>query len=113
MGSFLSVNDHSFEGEVLQSSLPVLVEFSAEWCGPCKQIEPLLEQLTAEWHGQVRLVKVDVDQSVDTTLRYQVMSLPTVVLFVNGEARQRVSGKQPRDRLVEKFSPFIAPPMQA
>lgn len=113
MGLFLSVNDHSFEGEVLQSSLPVLVEFCAEWCGPCKQIEPLLEQLSAEWQGQVRLVKVDVDQSVDTTLRYQVMSLPTVVLFVNGEARQRVSGKQPRNRLVEKFSPFIQPQLQA
>lgn len=113
MGSFLAVNDRSFEGEVLQSSLPVLVEFSAEWCGPCKQIEPLLEQLSADWQGQVRLVKVDVDQSVDTTLRYQVMSLPTVILFVNGEARQRVSGKQPRDRLVEKFSPFIVPQPQA
>ena len=112
MGSFLSVNDHSFECEVLQSSLPVLVEFSAEWCGPCKQIEPLLEQLSAEWQDQVRLVKVDVDQSVDTTLRYQVMSLPTVILFINGEARQRVSGKQPRDRLVEKFFPFIVPQPQ-
>lgn len=113
MGSFLPVNDHSFEGEVLQSPLPVLVEFSAEWCGPCKQIEPLLEQLEAEWQGKVRLAKIDVDQNVDTTLRYQVMSLPTIILFVKGEARQRVSGKQPRDRLVEKFSPYIANQPQA
>ncbi len=113
MGSFVSVNDHSFEGDVLQSSVPVLVEFSAEWCGPCKQIEPLLEQLSSEWHDNVRLAKVDVDQNVETTLRYQVMSLPTIILFVDGEARQRISGKQPRERLVEKFSPFIAKPTNA
>jgi thioredoxin 1 len=108
MSSFTNINDSSFEIEVLQSQLPVLVEFGAEWCGPCRQLEPLLEQLAAaDWKGRVRLVKVDVDQSVDTTMQFQVMSVPTLILFVNGEVRQRISGKQPRDRLVEKFSPYI------
>ena len=107
MASFISINDISFDQEVLKSAVPVIVEFGAVWCGPCRQLEPVLEQLASEWNGKVRLAKIDVDESVSTAMRFQVMSLPTLILFVNGEARQRLSGKQPRDKLVEKFSPFI------
>jgi thioredoxin 1 len=70
-------------------------------------MEPVLEQLATEWNNRLRLAKVDVDESVSLTLKFQVMSVPTLILFVNGEACQRLSGKQPRDRLVEKFSPFL------
>lgn len=107
VSSFTNINDASFDQEVLHSNVPVLVEFGAVWCGPCRQIEPILEQLAVEWNGKVRLAKVDVDESVKTVLQYQVMSVPTLILFVNGEACQRLSGSQPRDRLVEKFSPYI------
>ncbi len=107
MSSFKNINDFSFDQEVINSTVPVLVEFGAEWCGPCKQMEPILEQLAAEWNGKVRLAKVDVDESVGTVMKFQVMSVPTLILFVGGEAMQRVSGKQPRDRLVEKFSPYF------
>lgn len=108
MSSFTPINDESFEREVLQSALPVLVEFGAEWCGPCRQMEPVLEQIGMnEWKNKVRLVKVDVDESVDVTMKFQVMSVPTLILFIGGEACQRVSGKQPRDRLVEKFAPYL------
>ncbi len=107
MASFININDASFKQEVLNSAVPVIVEFGAEWCGPCRQMEPVLEQLAAEWDGKVRLAKLDVDESVNIVLQFQVMSVPTLILFVNGEACQRVSGKQPRDRLVEKFSPYI------
>jgi thioredoxin 1 len=107
VNSFTNINDASFDEEVLQSTVPVLVEFGAEWCGPCRQMEPVLEQLASEWNGKVRLAKIDVDESVNTVLRFQVMGVPTLILFVNGEARQRVSGRQPRDRLVEKFSPYL------
>lgn len=107
MSSFVNTNDETFASQVLQSTTPVLVEFGAVWCGPCRQMEPVLEQLAAEWQGKVQLVRVDVDESVNTVLQFQVMSVPTLMLFVNGEVCQRVSGKQPRDRLVEKFSPYL------
>ncbi len=107
MSSFININDTNFERLVLKSPVPMLVEFGAVWCGPCRQIEPLLEQLAIEWDGKVHLAKIDVDESINTTLQFQVMSVPTLILFVNGEARQRVSGKQPRDRLVEKFEPYL------
>lgn len=107
MSSFINLDDSSFDQEVLNSQTPVLVEFGAEWCGPCRQLEPLLEQMVVEWDKKVRLAKVDVDQSVNTAMKFQVMSLPTLILFVDGQACERVSGKQPRDRMIEKFSPFI------
>lgn len=107
MSSFININDSSFDQEVARSSVPVLVEFGAEWCGPCRQIEPMLEQLADLWQGKVRLAKVDVDESVNTTLQYQVMSVPTLILFVNGAPRERLSGKAPRERLIEKFEPYL------
>ncbi len=108
MSLFVNIFDSTFEQEVKQSATPVLVEFGAEWCGPCRQMEPILEQLAnGEWKDKVRLAKVDVDQNVQMTMQFQVMSVPTLILFVNGEARQRVSGKQPYHRLIEKFSPHL------
>lgn len=107
MSAFVQINDGTFEQEVRKSPVPVLVEFGAEWCGPCRQMEPVLEQLAAEWQGKVRLAKIDVDESVNLTMQFQVMSVPTLILFVNGEAAQRLSGKQPRDRLVEKFFSYL------
>lgn len=107
MSAFININDSSFDQQVLKSPVPVLVEFGAVWCGPCRQMEPIMEQIASEWDGKVRLAKIDVDESVSTTMQFQVMSVPTMILFVNGQACQRLSGKQPRDRLVEKFSPYI------
>lgn len=107
MSAFVSINDTSFDQQVLHSSVPVLVEFGAAWCGPCRQMEPVLEQLAGDWHGKVRLAKIDVDESVQTVMQFQVMSVPTLILFVDGQACQRVSGKHPRERLVEKFSPYL------
>jgi thioredoxin 1 len=107
MSAFININDSTFQTEVLQSKVPVLVEFGAVWCGPCRQLEPILEDLFQNWNGKVRLAKIDIDQSVDTTLQYQVMSVPTLILFIDGHARQRVSGKQPRDRIIEKFFPIL------
>jgi thioredoxin 1 len=108
MADLLIVNETNFEKEVIKSNLPVIVDFGAEWCAPCKQLEPLLGQiLSQDWAGKARLVRLDVDQSVDVTMRYQVMQLPTVILFKNGQPVERFTGLQNRQRIVEKFGPHL------
>lgn len=97
------INSKNFDQEVLQATLPVLVEFGAEWCAPCKQLEPELSKLADEYSGKVRILKIDVDEASDLTARLQVMSVPTVILFVNGKATERSTGYLPKNRLVAKF----------
>lgn len=108
MSEFLAVNQQNFQREVLESNLPVLLEFGAVWCAPCKRLEPILLQLGEAWAGKIRIAKLDVDESADLTMQFQIMSVPTLVLFVNGQPQQRVSGLQQRERLVEKFEPFLS-----
>jgi thioredoxin 1 len=102
-----SLTADSFASQVLASSLPVLVDFTAAWCGPCKMLAPHLEQLAGDWKGKVKIVKLDVDEYPEVAQQYQVMSLPTLILFVNGQPVQRLSGYQPKQRLVKQFSPYI------
>ena len=107
MSEIVHVNDVNFQREVLQATQPVLVDFTAVWCGPCKMLDPVIRQLAAEWSGKVKIVKLDIDDNPTTTMRYQVMGVPTLMLFVKGQPSQRVSGYQPKDRLVAKFGPHI------
>jgi len=105
---FAQVNDQTFQQEVFQSALPVLVEFGAEWCVPCKRMEPVLAELANQWQGRVRLAKLDVDESIQVTVRYQVMSVPTLILFIRGEESLRLVGLQSHQRILEKVSAKIA-----
>lgn len=107
MTDFVRITPQNFQQEVLQSSLPVLLEFGAAWCGPCKRLEPILQQLGDAWQGRMRIAKLDVDECSDLAVQFQVMSVPTVLLFVGGQPAQRVHGLQTRERLVEKFSPYL------
>ena len=107
MSLFEQIDQDNFEHEVLHSETPVLLEFGATWCSPCKRLEPEMEKLAGMWKQRIRLAKIDVDQNVDLTLKYQVMSVPTVILFVKGEPRQRLSGFQPLNRLIERFEPHL------
>src|SRR5262245_60350376 len=85
------VSDADFDKEVLQSSEPVVVDFFAEWCGPCKAMAPALEQVAAELRGKVKVVKLDVDQNPDTTQKYRIQAMPTLMVFKDGKiAEQRV-----------------------
>jgi thioredoxin 1 len=107
MAEITRLDAADFENVVLQSYLPVLVDFTAVWCGPCKMLDPIVKQLADDWAGRVRVVKVDVDENPDIAVQFQVMGVPTLMLFVKGQAVQRVSGYQPKDRLIAKFSPHL------
>ena len=101
------VTESAFETEVLKSTLPVIVDFTAIWCGPCKMLEPVITQLSQEWDGKVKVVKLDVDDNSNLAVQYGVMGVPTLILFVNGNPVQRLSGYQPKDRILSKFSSYI------
>jgi len=101
------LSEATFQIEVLESSLPVLVDFTAVWCGPCKMLDPLVKQLAQEWEGKVKVVKLDVDDSPQLAMDYQVMGVPTLMLFKGGRPVERVTGYQPKDRLEKKFSPHL------
>ena len=92
------VTDATFEAEVLGSSQPVIVDFWAPWCKPCEAIEPHLRAIAAENEGRVRIVRMNIDENLGVPSRYGVLSLPTVILFADGEARETVHGAHPRSR---------------
>ena len=105
--SLLPITDQSFQSQVTGSSVPVLLDFSAEWCGPCRQLEPILEKLSQELQGKLVIARIDVDANPDVPGRLQVMGLPTLILFVKGQPVERMSGFMPRERLLQKISPHL------
>ena len=103
----VNVTEATFQSEVLDSELPVLVDFSAEWCGPCKMVDPIVHQLSEDWEGKVKVAKIDADENPGILMQYGVMGIPTLMFFVGGEVRERVTGYQPKKKLVAKFEPHI------
>ena len=97
------VNSQTFEAEVLKSDLPVLVDFWAPWCGPCKALNPILEKVEAEIDGKIRIVKVNIDESPDIASKYSIMSIPTLLIFKDGEVRDQVVGLVQKDKIMEKL----------
>jgi thioredoxin 1 len=103
----LTVDAFGFEREVLASPVPVIVDFWAPWCKPCEAIEPHLRELSETWGDRVQLVRVNVDEEAGLSGRYGVLSLPTVILFVDGEPQTTVHGAQSRSRYEREFAPFV------
>ncbi|AAZ57142.1 thioredoxin [Thermobifida fusca] len=101
MATIQNVTDDTFEEVVLKSKLPVLVDFWAEWCAPCKMIAPVLEQIAEEQEGKLTVVKINADQNPDTVRQYGVMGLPTLNLYKNGEVVKQLVGAKPK-RVIEK-----------
>ncbi len=101
------VTEENFDTEVLESELPVLVDFTATWCGPCKMLAPLVEELAEEWQGKVNIYKMDVDTNPRTPIKYSVMGVPSLILFKNGEITARITGFRPKKQLVTTFEPFF------
>ncbi len=103
----ITVNDENFDEEVLQSDIPVLVDFWAEWCGPCKVVGPTIEALASDYQGKVKVAKLDVDSSPEAAGRFGVRSIPTLIVFKNGKAQQAVVGVKPKGQLVELMDQYI------
>ena len=107
MSKPIAITDDSFATDVIQAATPVLVDFWATWCGPCMMIAPILEEIAAEYTEQIKVVKLDVDVNPATPGQFGVMGIPTLILFKNGEAVERITGYMPKDRLLAKLTPHL------
>jgi thioredoxin 1 len=101
--NLFEVTDSNFEAEVIQSDTPVLVDFWAEWCAPCRMVAPVLEELAVEFAGKVKIAKLNVDANRETAAKYDIMSIPTVILFRDGLAAKQVVGALPKESLVKEL----------
>ncbi len=104
----VEVTDSTFTTEVLNSPIPVVVDFWAVWCGPCKMIAPIVEEIAGEYAGKVKVVKLDVDKNPDTSMKFAIRSIPTVMVFKGGKVVEQVIGAVPKRNLVDKIVPHLA-----
>ena len=107
MASMQEVTTSTFDVEVLQSSTPVLVDFWAEWCGPCRAVAPILEEISKEQVGKLKIVKLNTDEESRIAIKYGITSLPTLSVFVNGEVVKSIIGAKPKPALLKELEPFI------
>ena len=107
MSNTKTVGDQDWETEVLKSETPVLVDFWAEWCGPCRMVGPVVEEIADEHQGSLKVLKLNVDENPEVTRRYRVMSIPTLMVFSGGDERKRIVGARGKSQLLAEMQEFI------
>lgn len=107
MSEPFDVTDETFDNEVLQADKPVLVDFWAEWCGPCRMIAPSVKEIASEYSDQLAVAKMDIDENPTTPGRYGIMSIPTLMLYKEGEVVARITGALPKDRILAQITPHL------
>jgi thioredoxin 1 len=108
MASVSEVTDNNFQAEVIESDVPVLVDFWAPWCGPCRMVAPVVEEIAKEKGEQLKVVKMNTDENQQTAVAYNIMSIPTLILFRNGEVAKKVIGAYPKHKLEAELEPALA-----
>lgn len=107
MGQYVTITDDNFENEVLASSEPVLVDFWAAWCGPCRIIAPIIEELAEDYQGKAKIAKLDVDQNPEAAGRFGIRSIPTLLIFKDGEIVDQIVGAVPKQTLEDKLNQHV------
>ena len=107
MSNAAAITFENFEAEVLKSEIPVLVDFWAEWCGPCKMIAPSVDAIAGEYSGKLKVFKLDVDKEPAIAAKYGIMSIPTLIIFKNGEVAEQIIGLLPKQKIEEKIAPIV------
>ena len=100
----ITITDDNFQTEVINSNQPVLIDFWATWCGPCRMIAPIVEELAGEYNGKVKIGKLDVDENQETSIRYGVRSIPTLLIFKDGKIKDTIIGAVPKSQIVQKLN---------
>jgi len=107
-GNLLELTNETFDEEVGASELPLVVDFWAEWCGPCRMVAPVLEQIATENAGKIRLAKLNVDDAPAVAQRFNIMSIPTLMVFKDGEMKKRIVGAKGKGQLLQELDPFLS-----
>ncbi len=106
--SVVHLSDKNFDVEVLKSSLPVIVDFWAEWCGPCRMISPIVEEIAKDLQEKLKVAKVNIDDEQEIAARFNIMSIPTLLIFKDGKVVEQIVGAMPKAQLLSKMNPYLA-----
>lgn len=107
MADLMKVTDSTFQSDVLEASEPTLVDFWAEWCGPCRMVAPVVEEIAAEYGDKIQVAKMDVDDNRETPAAYGIQGIPTLILFKDGEEAARIVGFRPKEAMMEELLPHL------
>jgi thioredoxin 1 len=107
-GAVTDVTDNNFDAEVLEAEVPVLVDFWAPWCGPCRRVSPLVEEIADERGDALKVVKMNIDENQETAIKFNIMSIPTLMVFKHGQVAKTVIGAYPKRKLEEELEPALA-----